>query len=83
MNRYLILPALLLSGAAFANEVSTLLPAEAVERAVEEHPLVQASIARSDAARGAARGQRAGPYEFTVSGSYARRRIDREGEFST
>ena len=82
MNRYLILPALLLSGAALANEVSTLLPAEAVERAVEDHPLVQASIARSDAARGAARGQRAGPYEFTVSGSYARRRIDREGEFS-
>lgn len=82
MKHYLILPALLLSGAALANEVTTLLPAEGVERAVEEHPLVQASIARGDAARGAARGQRAGPYEFTVSGSYARRRIDREGEFS-
>ena len=82
MKRYLILPVLLLSGAAFADEVATLLPAEAVERVVEEHPLVLASIARSDAARGAARGQRAGPYEFTVSGSYARRRIDREGEFS-
>ena len=82
MKPYLILPVLLLSGAAFANDVATLLPAEAVERAVDEHPLVLASIARGDAARGAARGQRAGPYEFTVSGSYARRRIDREGEFS-
>lgn len=82
MKRYLILSTLLLSGAAFANEVTTLLPAEVVERAVEEHPLVQAGIARGDAARGAARDQRVGPYEFIVGGSYAKRRVDREGEFN-
>lgn len=82
MKRYLILSTLVLSGTAFANDDPALPPAEAVERAVDEHPLVQAGLARSDAARELARGLRTGPHEFTVSGSYSQRRIDREGEFN-
>ena len=82
MKRHLILSTLVLSVPAFANDHPALPPAEAVERAVDEHPLVQAGLARSDAARELARGLRRGPHEFTVSGSYSQRRIDREGEFS-
>lgn len=82
MKNLLLLSTLLASGAAFANEGPQMPPEEAVERAVGEHPLVQAALARGDAARQIAKGLRAGPHEFTVSGSYAQRRIVQEGKYS-
>lgn len=81
MKRVLILPALIMCGPAFANDAPSLPPSEAAESAVDEHPLVQAALARGDVARETAKGLRAGPHEFTVSGSYSKRRIDREGTY--
>ena len=53
----------------------------AIGRALDEHPSVQAARARTEAARARANGLRAGPHEFTFSGSYIRRSVDREGKF--
>lgn len=53
----------------------------AIARALDDHPSVIAARARTDAARARAGGLRQGPHEFTVSGSYVRRSIDREGKF--
>lgn len=58
------------------------LPDEAaIGRALDEHPSVIAARARTDAARARARGLRQGPHEFTFSGSYTRRSVDREGKY--
>lgn len=54
----------------------------AISRALDEHPSVIAARARTDAARARANGLRQGPHEFTFSGSYVRRSIDREGKFN-
>lgn len=53
----------------------------AVTRALDEHPSVVAARARTDAARARADGLRQGSHEFTFSGSYVSRSIDREGNF--
>jgi len=53
----------------------------AIGRALDEHPSVPAARARTEAARARANGLRAGPHEFTFSGSYIRRSVDREGKF--
>jgi outer membrane protein TolC len=82
MKCFLILPALLASSIASASGNRGLPPDEAIERAIEDHPLVQSALARRDAARETARGLRAGPHEFSVSGSYVERRIDRDGTYS-
>ena len=55
--------------------------AAAVARALSDHPGVAAAQERVDAARASAEARAAGPYEFTVSGSYNRRTIDREGTY--
>lgn len=58
------------------------LPDEAaVAVALDDHPSVAAARARLQAAEARAQGLKKGPHEFTFSGSYIRRSIDREGEF--
>ncbi|MCP5396375.1 MAG: TolC family protein [Sphingomonadaceae bacterium] len=58
------------------------LPEEAdVQAALDSHPSVVAARARAEAARADARARSKGTHEITFSGSYTRRRIDREGEF--
>ncbi|KEO89103.1 transporter [Erythrobacter longus] len=58
------------------------LPDEAaVQEVLDEHPAVVAARARVEAARARAQGLRRGPHEFTLSGSYTRRRVDLGGEF--
>lgn len=76
---FLLLPLLALATPAGAEPG---LPNEAaVDAALDDHPSVAAARARLDAARARAAGLRAGAHEFTFSGSYARRSIDREGDF--
>ena len=53
----------------------------AIGRALDEHPSVIAARARTEAARARATGLKHGPHEFTFSGSYTRRSVDREGKF--
>ena len=53
----------------------------AIGRALDEHPSVIAARARTEAARARANGLKHGPHEFTFSGSYTRRSVDREGKF--
>lgn len=55
--------------------------AAAVGRALDEHPSVISARARTEAARARADGLRQGAHEFTFSGSYIRRSIDREGKY--
>lgn len=52
-----------------------------VAAALDAHPSVQAAQARTDAARAEADALARGPHEFTFSGSYIRRSVDREGRF--
>lgn len=54
---------------------------ENVHAALNAYPGVAAAAARVDAALAERDMLRAGPYEFTLSGSYARRTIEREGRF--
>lgn len=56
-------------------------PAEAVQRALDEHPSVIAAHARLEAAQARADGLRKGPHEFTVQGSYTRRNVSGGNEF--
>lgn len=60
---------------------SALPPETAVQAALDAHPSVQAAEARVGAAKADERLLRAGPHEFTFSGSYIRRSVDREGSF--
>lgn len=80
MIRPLFCAALLASAAPVAAQTA-LPPEPAVCEALEGHPSVLAAKAREEAARAEARGLRAGTHEFTVSGSYIRRSVDREGRF--
>ena len=58
------------------------LPDEAaVAGALDEHPAVLAARSRLQAARAEARALARGPHELTLSGSYVRRTVDREGKF--
>lgn len=56
-------------------------PEEKVNEALDNHPSVAAAIARVEAARARGDMLRKGPHEVTVSGSYIRRTVDREGGF--
>ncbi|MBC7284560.1 TolC family protein [Hoeflea sp.] len=55
--------------------------AAAVAGALSDHPSVVAARERVDAARASARAGAVGPHEFTVSGSYNRRTVDRAGSY--
>ena len=58
------------------------LPDEAaVGVALDDHPSVAAARARLQAAEARAQSLEKGPHEFTFSGTYVRRSVDREGEF--
>ncbi|MGB5078318.1 MAG: TolC family protein [Sphingorhabdus sp.] len=59
------------------------LPPEAVvQGALDAHPSVEAAKARIGVAEAEARALKAGPHEFTVSGSFISRSVDREGKYS-
>ncbi|MBW8294499.1 TolC family protein [Sphingopyxis sp.] len=58
-----------------------LLPEPAVREALDAHPSVEAAKARIGVAKAEERALKAGPHEVTVSGSYIRRSVDREGEY--
>ncbi|NBC37399.1 TolC family protein [Novosphingobium sp. FSY-8] len=73
--------ALIACGASVAG-AQTLPPDAAVQAALDAHPAVQGAEARVDSARADQRALNAGPHEFTFTGSYARRTIDREGQFN-
>ena len=80
MRSLVILSSLL----ALANPLSAdpgLPDAAVVGRALDEHPSVVSARARTEAARARADGLRQGAHEFTFSGSYIRRSIDREGKY--
>ena len=80
MRPLLLLLPLLALAAPLAAEPG--LPDEAaIARALDEHPSVIAARARTDAARARANGLKQGPHEFTFSGSYTRRSVDREGKY--
>lgn len=82
MMRSAILLAVLLSSAAQAQSLAPAFPTdEQVDAALDGYPGVAAAQARVDAALADRDMLRAGPYEFTLSGSYARRTIEREGRF--
>lgn len=54
----------------------------AIGTALDAHPSVVAARARLNAAQRRAEGLKAGGHEFTVSGSYTQRSVDREGDFN-
>ncbi|MBR0551849.1 TolC family protein [Stakelama marina] len=70
-----------LATTAVAQERPDLPPAPVVARVLDTHPMVEAAAADVSAARADARMLRKGPHEVTVSGSYIRRSVDREGGF--
>ena len=79
-NWYILIGGLLaVSSSAMAQ--SPLPPEAAVREALDQHPHVQAALARVASAKAHARGLRAGPHEVTVTGSYIRRSIDRDGKY--
>ena len=81
---FLILPLALASTALASSALAAEpgLPDEAsVATALDDHPSVAAARARVNSAHADARARAAGPHEFTFSGSYVRRTVDREGEY--
>ncbi len=59
------------------------LPDEAaIGTALDTHPSVIAARARLEAAQRRAEGLKANPHEFTISGGYTQRSVDREGDFN-
>lgn len=59
------------------------LPDEAaIGTALDAHPSVIAARARLEAAQRRAEGLKANPHEFTISGGYTQRSVDREGDFN-
>lgn len=56
-------------------------PEVAVQSALDAHPMVDAAKARIEVAKADGRALRAGPHEVTVSGSYIRRSVVREGDY--
>lgn len=80
MKRAIFVAALLSAAPAWAQRAD--LPPEAVVGAVlDQHPSVEAASQRVAAAQAEAGMLRKGPHEVTVSGSYIRRSVDREGGF--
>ena len=77
----LFLPLLALAAAAPLAAETGLPDEAAVARALDEHPSVMAAQARLEAAEARATGLRKGPHEFTFTGTYIRRTVDREGDF--
>ena len=71
----------LLTAAPALAQHTDLPPADKVNEALDNHPSVAAAIARVEAARARGDMLRKGPHEVTVSGSYIRRTVDREGGF--
>lgn len=86
MRRHLLyIVAALVSAPVLAGEELTadgLPDAATVATALDEHPTVVAARARTEAARAEAQALGAGPHEFTMTGSYTRRTVDREGQFN-
>lgn len=83
--RLLTLISLLVPSPALAQRVD-LPPTEKVNEALDSHPTVMAAAARVEAARAGGDMLRKGTHEVTVTGSYIRRSVDREGgydEFDT
>lgn len=84
MNNFLFRIAAALSLAAvpaFAPAQPGLPPDGAVETALNDHPKVMAAKARIGVAEADANALRKGSHEFTVSGSYMRRSVVREGDY--
>ena len=80
MNRMVFALLIGVSQAAFAEPG---LPPEAlVQTALDAHPSVEAAKARIGVAEADARALKAGPHEFSVSGSYISRSVDREGRYN-
>jgi outer membrane protein TolC len=80
MRRLTVLAALLALASPLVAEPG--LPDDvAVGDALDDHPSVTAARARLEAAEARARGLGKGTHEFTFSGSYIRRSVDREGAF--
>ncbi|KHK90905.1 TolC family protein [Novosphingobium malaysiense] len=80
MRKLLLAGAVLLAAAPALSEPG--LPDDAaVVAALDAHPSVQAAMARTGAARAQARALARGSHEFTFTGSYINRSVDREGSF--
>lgn len=60
---------------------SFLPPRELVDAALDQHPLVLKGVADLDVARARNDMLHAGPYELTATAEYARRSVDRGGDF--
>lgn len=73
--------AVLLALPASLSAQSALPPEPAVQEALDAHPYVKAAQARVATAKAEERLLRAGPHEFTFTGSYVRRSVDREGSY--
>lgn len=85
MKVYARLSALLMLGAHVSPALAQrtdLPPAAEVERLLDQHPGVMAGAARLDAARAQEEMLRRGSHEITLSGSYVRRSVDREGDYN-
>lgn len=82
MPKGLLLAAIALVAIPAGASAQTALPAPAeVSAALDAHPSVQAAEARTSAARAEADALARGPHEFTFTGSYVSRSVDREGRF--
>ena len=82
MIRGVLLLAALMSAPAQAQSLPPAFPTDAqVDAALDGYPGVAAAQARVDAALADRDMLRAGPYEFTLSGSYVRRTVERDGRF--
>lgn len=80
MNRMILTVLMLVLPVPLAAQ-SALPPEPAVQEALDAHPAVLAAQARVDASKAEERLLRAGPHEFTFSGSYVRRSVEREGNY--
>ncbi|KAB7643878.1 TolC family protein [Polymorphobacter fuscus] len=86
MIRIVAAALLLLSTAAIAAPDTGPLPIALVDAALDDAPVVTEAAARLQAAKAQARALGVGAHEFTVTGTYIRRTVDREGgydEFDT
>ncbi len=72
---------LILAPTAVHAQRTDLPPDEKVNEALDNHPVVMAAAARVEAARARADMLRRGPHETTITGSYVRRSVDREGSY--
>ncbi|UNK79648.1 TolC family protein [Sphingopyxis granuli] len=82
MRAMLLACGLLLAASPALAQRTDLPPADRVNEALDNHPSVAAAAARVEAARARGDMLRKGPHEVTVSGSYIRRTVDREGGFN-